>query len=92
MALVLLPLQDWAQSYTAVAVSSGGSITGSVMYAGGAPERSAVIVNKDEEVCCQTSKLSAELIVDPTSHALQCVVRDKDFKEPPATESANRAS
>ncbi len=62
------------------------------MYAGGAPERSAVIVNKDEKVCGQTSKLSAELIVDPTSHALQCVVRDKDFTEPPAPKRAKCAS
>ncbi len=71
---LVLPSHGWAQDYIVRAVSNGGSIAGSVMYAGGAVERSPVNVTTDQEVCDQTPKLSAELIVDPTSNTIQNVV------------------
>ena len=71
---LLLPPVAWAQDYTAGPVSDGGTISGTVIHSGGAVERSALVVNQDEEICGQTTKLSSELIVDPASHGIQNVV------------------
>lgn len=71
---LLLPPAAWAQDYTAGPVSDGGTISGTVIHADGAVERSALVVNTDEEVCGQTSKLSGKLVVDPVSHGIQNVV------------------
>lgn len=71
---LLLPPVAWAQDYTAGPVSDGGTISGTVIHSGGAVERSALVVNQDEEICGQTTKLSPELIVDPASHGIQNVV------------------
>ena len=71
---LFLPSRGWAQDYIVRTVSDGGSIAGSVMYAGGAVERSPVNVTTDQGVCGQTPMLSAELIVDPTRNTIQNVV------------------
>lgn len=71
---LLLPFPSSAQHYTARTVSNGGTITGSVSYAGGAAERSPVNVTTDRDICGQTPYLSEELIVDPTRNRIQNVV------------------
>lgn len=71
---LLFPPGAWAQEYTAGPVSDGGTISGSVIHTGVAAERSVLVIDKDAEVCGQTSKSSAELIVDPASHGIQNVV------------------
>ena len=71
---LVLPSRGWAQDYIVRTVSDGGSIAGSVIYAGGAVERSPVNVTTDQGVCGHTPMLSAELIVDPTRNTIQNVV------------------
>ena len=51
---LVLPSRGWAQDYIVRTVSDGGSIAGSVIYAGGAVERSPVNVTTDQGVCDQT--------------------------------------
>jgi hypothetical protein len=52
-----------AAAYTAVTVTNGGSISGTVMYAGTASAPKAIQVNKDVEVCGKESHQDQSLVV-----------------------------
>jgi len=58
-----LPLATVAWSYDAGAVSSGGSISGTVKFAGTAPEPKPIEVTKDADVCAKTPKFEESLVV-----------------------------
>ena len=58
-----LPLAAVAWSYDAGAVSSGGSISGTVKFAGTAPEPKPIEVTKDAAVCDKTPKFEESLVV-----------------------------
>jgi len=60
---VSLPLTSVAWSYDAGAVSNGGSISGTVKFAGTAPEPKAIEATKDAEVCAKTPKFEESLLV-----------------------------
>ena len=71
---LVLPCHGWAQSYTVRAVDAGGTISGSVTYAGGVVERKPLTVTVDEDVCGKDAELSEELIVNPTNGGVQYAV------------------
>ena len=58
-----LPLAAVAWSYDVGAVSGGGSISGTVKFAGTAPEPKPIEVTKDTAVCAKTPKFEESLIV-----------------------------
>lgn len=58
-----LPLAAVAWSYDAGAVSGGGSISGTVKFAGTAPEPKPIEVTKDVAVCAKTPKFEESLVV-----------------------------
>ncbi len=58
-----LPLTSMAWSYDAGAVSGGGSISGTVKFAGTAPEPKPIEVTKDTAVCAKTPKFEESLVV-----------------------------
>ena len=60
---VSLPLTSVAWSYDAGAVSSGGSISGTVKFAGTTPEPKPIEVTKDADVCAKTPKFEESLVV-----------------------------
>ncbi len=68
------PSHSWAQGYTVESVSDGGSIRGSVVYAGQPLARRPLPVTEDVEVCGTTEKYSSELIVNAANRGLQNVV------------------
>ena len=58
-----LPLASVALGYDVGAVSNGGSIRGTITFAGDAPEATPVEVTKDTKVCAQTQKYDESLVV-----------------------------
>ena len=58
-----LPLAAVAWSYDAGAVSGGGSISGTVKFAGTAPQPKPIEVTKDADVCAKTPKFDESLVV-----------------------------
>ena len=90
MALVVgasLPLASVALGYDAGAVSNGGSISGTITFAGDAPEVKPVEVTKDTKVCAQTQKYDESLVVGENKGIKNAVVsisnipNGKDFGE-----------
>ena len=60
---VSLPLTSMAWSYDAGAVSGGGSISGTVKFAGTGPEPKPIEVTKDAAGCAKTPKFEESLVV-----------------------------
>lgn len=58
-----LSLASVALGYDAGAVNNGGSISGSITFAGDAPEAKPIEVTKDTKVCAQTQKYDESLVV-----------------------------
>ena len=58
-----LCLASVALGYDAGAVSNGGSISGTITFAGDAPEAAPIEVTKDAKVCAQTQKYDESLVV-----------------------------
>ncbi len=90
MALVAgasLSLASVALGYDAGAVSNGGSISGTITFAGDAPEIKPVEVTKDTKVCAQTQKYDESLVVGENKGIKNAVVsisnisNGKDFGE-----------
>ena len=90
MALVVgasLSLASVALGYDAGAVSNGGSISGTITFAGAAPEIKPVEVTKDTKVCAQTQKYDESLVVGENKGIKNAVVsisnisNGKDFGE-----------
>ena len=90
MALVVgasLSLASGALGYDAGAVSNGGSISGTITFAGDAPEVKPVEVTKDTKVCAQTQKYDESLVVGENKGIKNAVVsisnisNGKDFGE-----------
>ena len=76
-----------ALGYDAGAVSNGGSISGTITFAGDAPEVKPVEVTKDTKVCAQTQKYDESLVVGENKGIKNAVVsisnisNGKDFGE-----------
>ena len=76
-----------ALGYDAGAVSTGGSISGTITFAGDAPEVKPVEVTKDTKVCAQTQKYDESLVVGENKGIKNAVVsisnisNGKDFGE-----------
>ncbi len=70
-----------AQAYEAGEVKDGGSIHGTVTFAGAPPARKAVEVTKDKEVCGKEKHLTWDLIVGPHKGIENVVVRLVDIKK-----------
>ena len=90
MALVVgasLSLASVALGYDVGAVSDGGSISGTITFAGDAPEVKPVEVTKDTKVCAQTQKYDESLVVGENKGIKNAVVsianisNGKDFGE-----------
>ena len=82
-----LSLASVALGYDAGAVSDGGSISGTITFAGDAPEVKPVEVTKDTKVCAQTQKYDESLVVGENKGIKNAVVsisnisNGKDFGE-----------
>lgn len=70
-----------APAYEGGAVKDGGTITGTITFAGTAPERKEIQVTKDIEVCGQEKHLSLDLIVGPNHGIENAVVSLVDVKK-----------
>lgn len=77
--LILLTLTVQASAYQAVEVPDGGSITGTIAYAGTVPPAAKIAVTKDVEAC-GTEKTAANLLVGPNKGIRNVVVRLKDIQ------------
>jgi len=69
------------QAYDGVEVKDGGTITGTVKFAGTPPARKEVPVTKDKEVCAKEKHLSSDLIVGPNKGIENAVVSLVDIKK-----------
>lgn len=82
-----LSLASVALGYDAGTVSNGGSISGTIMFAGDAPEAAPIEVTKDTKVCAQTEKYDESLVVGENKGIKNAVVsiasisNGKDFGE-----------
>ncbi len=82
-----LSLASVALGYDAGAVSNGGSISGTITFAGDAPEATVIEVTKDTKVCAQTQKYDESLVVGENKGIKNAVVsisnisNGKDFGE-----------
>ena len=82
-----LSLASVALGYDAGAVSNGGSISGTITFAGDAPEATVIEVTKDTKVCAQTQKYDESLVVGENKGLKNAVVsisnisNGKDFGE-----------
>lgn len=70
-----------APAYEAGEVKDGGTITGTIKFAGTAPPRKELQVTKDKEVCGKEKHLSWDLIVGPNKGIENTVVRLIDVKK-----------
>lgn len=61
-------------AYDAVEVTGGGSVTGTVTFAGTPPAPRKILVDKDVEVCGMHEKLTEELLVSGQNKAIRNVV------------------
>ena len=73
------PLHLWA--YDSVAVSSGGTIIGTVKFQGKAPQRKKIAVTRDKKVCGKEAKFSESLIVGSNGGVQNAVLFLKDIKK-----------
>ena len=82
-----LSLASVALGYDAGAVSNGGSISGTITFAGDAPEAALIEVTKDTKVCAQTEKYDESLVVGENKGIKNAVISiasissGKDFGE-----------
>ena len=70
-----------AQAYDGGEVKDGGTISGTVKFAGTPPARKTIEVTKDKEVCAKEKHLSSDLIVGPDKGIENAVVRLVDVKK-----------
>ena len=82
MAVAMAALTTRAMAYEAVAVTDGGSISGTVKYAGTPPAPAKIPVTKDPEVCGKEGKekISPDLLVDAGGGVANVVVVVKAAK------------
>ena len=82
LAVAVAALAPRAMAYEAVAVADGGSISGTVKYAGTAPAPAKIPVTKDPEVCGKEGKekISPDLTVGPGGGIANVVVVVKAAK------------
>lgn len=73
------PLHLWA--YDSVAVSSGGTIIGTVKFQGKAPQRKKIAVTRDKKVCGKEAKFSESLVVGSNGGVQNAVLFLKDIKK-----------
>ncbi|HEY2990277.1 MAG TPA: carboxypeptidase regulatory-like domain-containing protein [Candidatus Binatia bacterium] len=76
--LVALPLSDLL-AYTGGDVKDGGTISGTVKFAGTAPAPKKLEVSKDKEVCGKTAKTDQSLVVS-NGNLVNAVVSITDIK------------
>ncbi len=82
-----LSIASVASGYDVGAVSNGGSISGSITFAGDAPEAKPIEATKDAKVCAQTQKYDESLIVGENKAIKNAVISisnitaGKDFGE-----------
>ena len=77
MALVMgvsLPLASVALGYDAGTVSNGGSISGTIAFAGDAPAPTPIEATKDAKVCGKTQKFEESLVVGDNKGIKNAVV------------------
>jgi hypothetical protein len=80
-----------SMAYSAAPVVGGGSVTGTIRYAGPVPSRGVLEVTKDQAVCGSTAKLANNLVVAPSGGlqyavvSLRGVAVGKPFDGAPAT-------
>ncbi len=67
-------------AYEGGEVKGGGTITGTIKFAGSPPARKAIQVTKDKEVCGKKQHLSYDLIVGPNKGIENAVVSLVDVK------------
>ena len=85
-------------AYDAAPVGNGGTITGTIHYAGPVPSRGVLEVTKDEAVCGSTAKLANDLVVGSSGGLQYAVVSlrglaaGKPFDGAPATLDQRAAS
>ncbi|HZY31861.1 MAG TPA: carboxypeptidase regulatory-like domain-containing protein [Candidatus Methylomirabilis sp.] len=70
-----------AQAYDAVEVKDGGTISGTVKFAGAPPARKALEVTKDKEVCGKEKHQSLDLIVGSDKGIENAVIRLVDISK-----------
>ena len=70
-----------AQAYDAVEVKDGGTISGTVKFAGAPPARKALEVTKDKEVCGKEKHLGWDLVVGSDKGIQNAVVRLVDINK-----------
>ena len=82
MAVAMAALATRAMAYEAVAVTDGGSISGTVKYAGTPPAPAKIPVTKDPEVCGKEGmeKTSPDLLVGAGGGVANVVVVVKAAK------------
>ena len=82
LAVAVAALAPRAMAYEAVAVADGGSISGTVKYAGTAPAPAKIPVTKDPEVCGKEGKekISPDLLVGSDGGVANVVVVVKAAK------------
>jgi plastocyanin len=80
-----------SMAYSAAPVVGGGSVTGTIRYAGPVPSRGVLEVTKDQAVCGSTAKLANNLVVGPSGGlqyavvSLRGVAAGKPFDGAPVT-------
>jgi plastocyanin len=75
LGIIALMVAVTAHAYEAGPVSDGGTVAGTIRYAGLPPSRGTLAVTKDVAVCGQTAKLAAELVVGADGGLRNAVVR-----------------
>ncbi len=80
-ATVLFGWRAQPSAYDAVEVKDGGTISGTVKFAGAPPARKPLDVTKDKEVCGKEKHLSWDLIVGPDKGIENAVVTLIDVKK-----------
>lgn len=78
---LFLGLAAQAFAYDVGEVKDGGTISGTVKFAGTPPARKTIEVAKDKEVCAKEKHLSADLIVGPDKGIENVVVSLVDVKK-----------
>ena len=71
---VSLPVASIAFGYSAGAVSNGGSISGTITFAGDAPAPTPIEATKDAKVCGKTQKFEESLVVGDNKGVKNVVV------------------
>jgi plastocyanin len=78
---LILGVVAHASAYEGSEVKDGGTITGSIKFAGAPPARKEIPVTKDNEVCGKEKHLSWDLIVGPNKGIENVAVRLVDIKK-----------